>query len=219
MGQRRKGSAGHARVNEALLRQSIRLDNICLWYLHGDIFEDDYFKTGKNNKNREVHAMSELEGIRGEVHSLCKTIAGIQPLVKEVHGQMPRIAEALESLAAISAKMENNTEDHKRIHYRISDVESSVKALAGRHDELEHNFDSLKEEHIVCITTKQVERRTERASWWTKAKAKAGEKVVEVVTLAVVGFTAWMVLSHLKEYPKTAPVFNNTTIDQRGNSK
>jgi len=127
-------------------------------------------------------------------------IAGMKPLVEGVSNQMPRIAEALETLAGITAKLENNAEDHKRLHFRISSVEETVKKL-------ESGLDELEKEHIQCITTQKVERRVERTSWWAKAKAKAAEKAVELVTLAVVAFCGWLVVSHLKEYPKTAQYF------------
>lgn len=150
--------------------------------------------------------MPELEGIKSEVHSLNKTIAGLQPMVKDVHTQMPRILEALETLAKVTVKLENNTEDHKRLHYRITEVKTAHEELAERHEDLAGKFDALEKEHLVCITTRQVERKVERCSWWSKAKSKALEKAVEIVTLAIIGFTAWMVLTHLKEYPKTAPI-------------
>jgi hypothetical protein len=153
--------------------------------------------------------MPEVEEIRKEVFKLCNALAGITPLVTEVHGQMPRIAEALETLAMITAKLENNTEDHKRIHYRITEIGTTVKTLSD-------SYDAWKECHLVCMTTKQVERRVERLSWWTRAKTKAGDKVVEIVTLAIVSFVGWMVISHLKEYPKTAPYLNRPAVEQKG---
>ena len=156
------------------------------------------------------------KGIESEVHSLGMQIAGLHPLVTEVHSQMPRIAEALETLAMVTAKLENNTEDHKRIHYRITGIESSVKTVIENHGELEARFEALKEEHIVCITTKQVERRAERTSWWAKAKAKAAEKVIEITTLAIIGFIGWMVISHLKEYPPAAQIMATQPAHKAG---
>ena len=148
--------------------------------------------------------MSELAGIQSEVHALGTQIAGLQPMVQEVHGQMPKIAEALEILAGVSAKLENNSEDHKRIHHRITGLENVIKSEVVAREDLETRFVTLKDEHIVCVTTGKVERRIESSSWWTKAKAKAMDKTVEIITLAIIGFTAWMVLSHLSSYPRAA---------------
>ena len=160
--------------------------------------------------------MPEQDGVKNEVQLLGKQIAGLQPLVREVHNQMPRIAEALETLAMVTAKLENNTEDHKRIHYRITGIESSVKTVIENHGELEARFEALKDEHIVCITTKQVERRAERTSWWAKAKAKIAEKIIEITTLAIIGFIGWMVISHLKEYPPAAQIMATQPAHKAG---
>lgn len=155
--------------------------------------------------------MPELEAIRKEVHALSNTIAGLSPLVVDTHSQIPRIAEALESLAVVTTKLENNSEEHKRIHFRINDAEKVVTSLALRVDTLRSDFDGLKDEHIVCVTTRQVEGRIVRTSFWAKAKTKAGEKAVELITLAVIGFVAWMIVSHLPQYPQTAPIIQKAT--------
>ncbi len=133
-------------------------------------------------------------------------VAEIKPLAK----QIPSIAAAMTTLAEVSAKLENNFEDHKRIHYRITDVEKDVRGL-------KEEFETLKEEHIVCVTTKQVERRSERTSLWTRAKKNATDKVVEITTLAIVAFAAWMVISHLKEYPGTAQLVTPITKQTEAN--
>lgn len=145
----------------------------------------------------------ELDELKDNIHELGKEVAGLKPMVKEVHGYMPRIVSAMEKLAEVSVRMENNTEEHKRIHYRITDVDTNVKSL-------QTEFDSLKEEHIVCVTTKRVERQSERSNIWAKFKTKATEKAIEWALVIIIGATTWMVATHTREYiaslPKTPTV-------------
>lgn len=149
----------------------------------------------------------DIETIKNDMHSLSLQFAGLQPMVQDVHSQMPKIADALETLAMVTAKLENNTEEHKRIHFRINDVEGSVNKLNESHEHLKTRFDKLDNEHTVCITTGRVERRMTDASWWGKAKTKALDKAVELITLVIIGFTAYMILVHLAQYPATARFF------------
>lgn len=148
--------------------------------------------------------MPGLEEIKDEVHGLSREIAGLRPLVHEVHNNMPRIATALETLARVTEKLESNTEDHKRIHYRITETENHVKSLNGHHDDLERRFEALREDYLVCTTTSKIRRSDAQTGLWARLKLKAAEKAVDLIVVAVVGFFAWMVVFHLAKYPATA---------------
>lgn len=147
--------------------------------------------------------MAGLEEIKDEVHSLGKEIAGLRPLVHEMHNNMPRIVEALETLARVTEKLENNADDHKRLHYRITDVEVSVKALKVEHNGLDERFVKLKEEHIVCTTTQKVTSKVEKSGVWAKIKAKFTDKALELMIIATLGFVAWMVMTNFALYLKS----------------
>lgn len=146
------------------------------------------------------------EGVAEEVQNLRLEISGLRPLVLEMHGNMPRIAMALETLARVTEKLESNTEDHKRIHFRISDIDARVDKEIAQREDLERRFDRLKEEHLICITSAKVRQTDAQSSLWTRVKAKAAEKAAELVLVAVAGFVVWLVLSHLAAYPVTAPI-------------
>ena len=49
--------------------------------------------------------MTELDEVKSELHSLGRELAGLRPLVLEVHGNMPRIAVALETLARVTEQI------------------------------------------------------------------------------------------------------------------
>src|SRR6185369_7157266 len=100
----------------------------------------------------------ELEGLQKDIHGLSLELAGLKPLVKEVHNHIPRITNALETLADVSARLENNVEEHKRIHFRITEHDKDITKLKADHESLDHRFSVLKEEHVICMTTKRVER-------------------------------------------------------------
>ena len=127
-------------------------------------------------------------------------------MVLEVHGNMPRIAVALETLARVTERLESNTEDHKRIHYRISECQQHLKEMEAYYDDLEIRFNTLRDEHIVCTTTSRVERSAVTTGLWARLKVKAAEKTVDLVVVAVLGFLVWLVIYHLRHYPMTAPM-------------
>lgn len=140
-----------------------------------------------------------LQELQKSLSALREDVAGIKPLVQ----QIPEVATAMSKVAEITAKLENNMEDHKRIHYRITGVEDEVKGLKQK-------FDTMENEHLVHMTTIQVKRQTARTSIWTRIKSRATDKAVEIATLAIVTFAAWMIISHLPQYPKTAPIINQS---------
>lgn len=150
--------------------------------------------------------MTDLDSIRGELQGLGKEVAGLRPLVLEMNSNMPRIAVALETLARVTEKLESNTEDHKRIHFRITENERALKELSGYHDDLERRFESLRDDHIVCTTTTRVERTVAVSSLWEKIKVKVAEKTVEIFLVAMIGFVGWLVVVNLPRYPVTAPI-------------
>lgn len=152
--------------------------------------------------------MQGLEEVKDEVHSLGLEIAGLKPLVNEVHNNMPRIAKALETLATVTERLESNTEDHKRLHYRISEVDNDVKVIGGRHDDLALKFEALQKDFIICTTRKSAEK----ASLLTRLKEKAAEKTVELMLVAIICFAAWLVVYHLPHYPVTSTIINQGGI-------
>lgn len=150
--------------------------------------------------------MQALEDVRSEVHVLGKEIAGLRPLVHEVHANMPRIAVALETLARVTEKLENNTEEHKRLHFRISEAEEDIRGLDARHGDLERKFFALRDEHLICTTTNRTRRTAQQTSLLTRLKEKAAEKTIEVALVAILCFMAWIVIYHFPKYPLTATI-------------
>lgn len=124
---------------------------------------------------------------------------------------MPRITDALEVLARITGKLENNAEDHKRLHFRITAVEDDVRgveenikelasATATNQGRLEEKFNIMYTEHLTCITTNRVRTSERRKGLWSKIKLKIEERVVDIVVWLLVSFTVWMVLNHMVMY-------------------
>lgn len=150
--------------------------------------------------------MTELDEVKNELHGLGREVAGLRPLVLEVHSNMPRIAVALETLARVTERLESNTEDHKRIHFRISENEHGLKEQSAYYDDLERRFNALRDEHIICSTTARLERVAETTGPWPRLKMKAAEKTVDLFMVALLGFLAWLVIYHLRHYPLTAPM-------------
>jgi predicted nucleic acid-binding Zn-ribbon protein len=166
---------------------------------------------------QEVERMAGgLEEVQKAVHGLEKQVAGLAPLVNEMHGHMPRIAQALETLARVEERQVANNEEHQRIHYRITGIENSLAALSQEKDELESSLDSLREEFIICTTTSRTLKHREKSSMGTRLKTRAAERAVEWATIAVLTFVGWLVLAHLKEYPQTAAIVGTAAPEQGG---
>ena len=149
--------------------------------------------------------MAETDVAR-EVQNLGCELAELRPLVHEVHSNMPRIALALETLAAVTTRQEANIEDHKRLHYRISDVEKKADTALAENKSLRQDFDELHDEHLVCTTTQKVERRQARSGLVARLRAKLEDKALEILVTVVLGFCGWMVYSHWREYQKSVKV-------------
>jgi hypothetical protein len=165
-----------------------------------------------------------LDEVRVEVHRMGLEIAGLRPIVQEVHSSMPRIVQALETLAGVTARLETNTEDHRHLHDRINSIEEKIREervenIEGHRvihrrinetdviaKEMRDDFDALRDEHIVCTTTQKVTRTVEKEGLWAKIKKVFTDKSLELVVYAILGFTAWMVLSHLGDYQKSKQV-------------
>jgi len=153
----------------------------------------------------------ELKELKDDIHGLGLEVAELKPLVREVHNYMPRIAEALVTLARITEKLESNTEDHKRIHHRITDLENGVRGVetdfkdlsivtANNQGRLEEKFNKLRDEHLECMTAKRVEKVERRKGMFNRIKAKFEERVVDILVWLLISFTVWMVLNHMVLY-------------------
>lgn len=131
-------------------------------------------------------------GVEQEVHNLRLDIAKLQPLVNEVHENMPRIAVALETLARVTEKLESNTEEHKRIHYRITAEEEARRELGEAHADLARRFIDLRDEHLVCTTRSRVRESDAREGLWARIKGGAAEKAGEYLIVGVVALAVWL---------------------------
>jgi len=138
-----------------------------------------------------------MDNVEDELHNIKLEVAGLKPLVVEMHSSMPRIARALETLASHSSKFEANSLDHKHIHNRLSELRTNVSDIETVQDELKQEFDILRNEHIVCITTNSITKN----SRWEKIKLKAEDKALVTILTATGIFIAWVLLSHLPDYP------------------
>lgn len=152
--------------------------------------------------------MSELEAIKDEVNGISRELSGLRPLVNEMHSNMPRIAKALETLAGVSVKLEANAEDHKRLHYRITDNEEEIERVESDLKELKRDFYTMRDEHVVVTTARKTKQQVAQSSVLARLRLKAAEKAVELITLAVMLFSAWMVLSHLPKYSPAAQIMS-----------
>lgn len=150
--------------------------------------------------------MADLESLREALHGLEKQVAGLHPVVKDMHSNMPRIATALETLARVTERLEANTEEHQRIHYRIGENHLALENLRKDFVDLEERFESLREEHLVCVTTDSVRRAQKTSGLLARIQAKATDKVVDLIIVAVFAFAVWLVIYHLPRYPVTAPI-------------
>jgi hypothetical protein len=162
-----------------------------------------------------------LDEVKVEMHKLGLEIAGLRPIVQEVHNSMPRIVMALETLAGVTVRLEANTEDHRHLHERITRAEEQIKEdrlenmeehriihrRINETDEIakeaKDEFDALRDEHIVCTTTAKVTTRVEGAGLWAKIKAKVTDKALELVILSILAFISWMVVSHFNDFQKS----------------
>lgn len=173
-------------------------------------------------------AEAALDEVKVEMHKLGLEIAGLRPIVQEVHNSMPRIVLALEMLAGVTVRLEMNTEDHRHIHERITSLEEKVKedrlentdghrvihrrinetdAIAK---EFKDEFTELRDEHIICTITQKVTTKVERAGLWAKIKAKFTDKALELVILSILAFISWLVITHFNDFrrdqEKTRPL-------------
>lgn len=157
--------------------------------------------------------MSGLEAVKDEIHGLSNEIAGLKPIVKEMHLNMPRITKALETLARVTEKQESNVEDHKRLHHRINENKEQVETVAAHHEELRRQVDGLEKEHLICFTVREERRATAKErrensknSFWARVRFNVTERIVEYLLVTIVLFLAWIVLFHLPQYPLIAPI-------------
>lgn len=144
--------------------------------------------------------MPSLQDVQAEVGNLGRQVATLTPMVHDMHQNMPRIATALETLARVTEKLESNTEDHKRIHYRITEVQTDQKVMR-------QEVDTLKSEHLVHMTTSRLDADKKSKGLLARLKFKMAEKVVEWALIGILVFLLWLVLFHLRDYPLTAPIF------------
>ncbi len=151
-------------------------------------------------------------GLEAEVRGLASKVDGLRPVVEDIRSIMPRIAAAIEGLARVEERLVANGEDHKRIHFRISDGEKAVEGVRKDLAELEGRFEALHDEHLVQVTSMRVRGETvpqkkeivaascDDGGWWGGAKKTAITEVVRAVVLLCIGFAAWMVAEHVDEF-------------------
>ncbi len=152
--------------------------------------------------------MSELDEIKDSVHGLKVEIAGLRPVVSEIHSHMPRITLALETLARVTEKLESNKEEHQRIHYRIEEVEQNVEGLAKTARETRGRLDELLLMHVECKAECKADRKWESSGvllskngWWDRTRDLIARDVVRWVAFGVLAFLLWMVVVNLPDYP------------------
>lgn len=141
------------------------------------------------------------DGVEKEVHRLGLAIAKLQPLVNEVHEHIPRIALALETLARVTEKLESNTEEHRRIHYRITAEEEAREKLGDAHEELGRKFSKLWDEHLVCTTKSRVRESDARESLWSRIKDGAAEKAGEYLVVGFLALAGGLLFLHFSSHP------------------
>ncbi len=158
-----------------------------------------------DNELTEQGRMSELDEIKESVHGLKVEIAGLRPVVSEIHSHMPRITVALETLARVEEKQSSDKEDHQRIHYRIEGVEDSCEKLAEISKQTSRRVDELWMAHIECQADRKIEgvagKLRTGANWWDKTRELIARDVVRWVAFGVLFFLLWLVTVNLPEYP------------------
>ena len=171
--------------------------------------------------------MSELEEVKKSLHGLENEMSGIRPVVDDIHQYMPRISAALETLAAVTVKLESNAEDHKRIHYRITDAENDHKQLQTEHKQLEAKVDTLWKEHVECQAELAAGKKTlgvpgpaiqqPAKPLLRRIQEKVAENVATTVVMIVLAFLGWLLIFHLPNYPPTKDIIERGQLYGRGN--
>jgi len=165
--------------------------------------------------------MNELSEIKESVHTLETEISGLKPIVSDIHANMPRIAKAMETLARATERLNSHEDEHKRLHYRISETDKRTKDMHSQLTALNERMNGLWQEHIDCqarLSARKEAKKEEKENlgWWERLKQKVAEQVAVFVVLGVIAFFLWVVIYHLPQYPATAPIIDQGRAKQSG---
>lgn len=153
--------------------------------------------------------MDEINKLRDAVNLLGREVSELKPVVLDVHSNMPRIAQALETLAKVTARQEASHDEHKRIHYRIAENENNISAVRNDVGRLKERIDKVREEQVICLAGQKVKKKDLRIPLLERIRSAVAEKVIVVIVLATLGFFGWLVVYHLPKYPVTAPIIKH----------
>lgn len=136
--------------------------------------------------------MGELEAIKDEIIEVRKEVSDVrvdiafmQPFVQ----QIPQISKALTVLAEVMPRLEANMEEHKRMHFRMDNLE-------GEQRRLHMEFTELNLEHAACMERIRLEEKAEP----TKTSTLVRQAVIPILAAVVTSFALWLSGIHVKEY-------------------
>lgn len=165
--------------------------------------------------------MAGLETLEEKVGDLSVKVAELRPIVKDIHAGMPRMLRALETLAHVTERLESNSEDHKRIHYRITDNEKQVDEVKAQIAAVKEDLGQLKEEHIQCQAEREAEAKVGKSntppcegknSFLSKLRRKVEENVATILALLVVAFAFYLFVPPLLDFIAKMPAIINNKI-------
>ena len=139
------------------------------------------------------------------MHGLETELAGLKPIVVDIHNSMPRITRALETLAKVTAQQQANHEDHKRIHFRIAENTKEIESIEKDVKELRGEFRNLQQEHIECRAERSALGRIKRKSGWDKIKDQAQQTTVNWLVLLLLAFLLFVFVPKAMEFVATLP--------------